>query len=154
MRANRLRELLKEVTSSNATWDALESYISELNCELKGKILDIVESKLESKNDFSINNTLEILIPLLSDDEERIHDRSKIIAIKASQGVIDNPLNLNFLTQIAFIIDAKTSRPDHSTRVADLASLIAKSLGDPILTPSLVKKIGLLHDIGLSGNKR
>ena len=166
VRAKRLGELYGELQQGNLSWDVIQSYISELNHEIKSEILSIVEKKVKSGDKGEVNNALEILLPFITDGDEDIGNRSKGIVKGISgntggyieseeqllggeeMGDTSDPLSMGSLLPMAKMVDTKTGRANHSLRVADISFRIAQILNDPELDPSVVRRVALVHDIG------
>ena len=156
VQAKRLGHLYGELHEGNLSWETLQGYIGELNREVKSSILNTVEEKLKSGEVTGDRSVIDILLPFLTDGEADISARSRRLltgiagaAISASpEGEAEDTLSYNSLLQFARMADAKTGRPDHSVRVADIAEQMAAALDDAALDPDTVKRVGLAHDIG------
>ncbi|MBA7532894.1 hypothetical protein ES705_25124 [subsurface metagenome] len=163
VRAKRLRELYLEFQKGNPSWDVIQGYISELNHEVKSEILNIIEKKIKSGDESGIGNAMEILLPFITDGDTDIRTRGNRIIkgvstgagvfsetelLEGEKGDSEDPLGLSALIPMAKMVDTKTGRINHSFNVADLASRIAREIKGPELEPSIVKRVGLAHDIG------
>jgi putative nucleotidyltransferase with HDIG domain len=161
VKAKRLSSLYLELKQGNLDWDSLQSYISELNYELKTEVLNLVEKIIKSGEIQGTENAMKILLPFITDSEENVRVRSKAILSGITRDSLYTPedenveacdstdaLSLSNLRNLAHMVDTKTGREDHSIHVAEIASRIAEEINQPDLDPLLVMKIGLAHDIG------
>ncbi|MBN2325420.1 MAG: HD domain-containing protein [Spirochaetes bacterium] len=162
VRVRRLKELEQEIRKGDSSWETVQGYISELNHEVKSEILSIVENKIKSGDTAGIDNAMEILLPFITDGDKDIGVKSKRLVRRIAGGAgggqtgfetgededPSDPLGTASLLNMAAMADTKTGRIDHSKRVAEVASLIAETMGDDTLDPSVVRRVGLAHDIG------
>jgi len=156
VRAKRLQELYGELQKGNLSWDVLEGYISELNLELKSEIINTVKKKLEGGEKADVSSAIEVLLPFITEGESKISSKSRsmIKQLTVEPGKLEEeeeeegPLSLGALKSMAEMVDAKTGRINHSTRVSEIAYKLAKKLNNPELDPVTVRKVGLIHDIG------
>ncbi|MCK4906611.1 MAG: HD domain-containing protein [Spirochaetes bacterium] len=152
VKAKRLKIIYHDYVNGIFSWDTIQKYITELNFELKSEILNIVENKIHTGSENEQKNSLQIILPLITDGDINIREKSKNmikdIANKQNTENSSDPLNIDFLTQMAQMIDTKTKRPQHSLNVAEIAFEIANNLKLPNLDPLIVKKAALVHDIG------
>lgn len=124
-RAKRLRELYQEFVRGNLSWDVISEYVSELNRELKEEILQVVERKIESPDANSLEATLPMLLPLITDEQRDIRAHSRRLATRVvtasrrmtNAGVLgiqeqievgSDPLSVNSPLQITRLIDNKS----------------------------------------------
>lgn len=164
VRAKRLRDLYQEFVSGNLAWDTVSEYISELNHELKSEILSAVEKKLESEGNKGMDATLQVLLPLITDEHADISSRSKDMTRRVADSAYgqisigeaptyelpdaEDPLSLVALLHLANLIDNKSGIIDHSKKVGEISALIAEKLQDPQIDPLDAQKVGLVHNIG------
>ncbi|MCK5267038.1 MAG: HD domain-containing protein [Spirochaetes bacterium] len=152
VRAKRMKIIYNDYINGIFSWETIQKYITELNFELKSEILNIVKNTIQTGSENEQKNSLEVILPLITDGDINIREKSKNlikeIANKQNTENSSDPLNIDFLTQMAQMIDAKTKRPQHSLNVAEIAFEIANNLKNPEIDPLIVKKAALVHDIG------
>ncbi|MCP4135822.1 MAG: HD domain-containing protein [bacterium] len=152
VRANRLLALNRELKKSSLNGEIVQEYILELNHELKSSILDLVEKKLDNAvpEDTSSNAFLEILMPLITDENSAIQDRTiGIVNSFLPSHNSGNSQETNLLRSLGVMADSKTGRKNHSLNVAELSYKIACELDHPEIDPEMARKAGLIHDVGL-----
>jgi len=71
VKANRLKELEKEIREGNRSWETIQGYLTELNAEVKTEILSIVEKKIRSNVSSGLDNAIEILLPFITDGDTK-----------------------------------------------------------------------------------
>ena len=162
VKANRLKELDKEIREGNRSWETIQGYLTELNQEVKSEILSIVEKKIKAGDSTGLDSALEILLPFITDGDKDIGAKSKRLVRRiagmesGAEGFIGleeeedpaDPLSTSSLLNMATMADTKTGRINHSIRVAEIASKIAEKLSIENLDPSVTMRVGLAHDIG------
>ena len=161
VKANRLKELEKEIREGNRSWETIQGYLTELNAGVKSEILSIVEKKIRSNDSSGLDNAIEILLPFITDGDRDIGAKSKRLVRRIAgvesgvEGFIGpeeedpaDPLSTTSLLNMATMADTKTGRINHSTRVAEIASKMVEKLEEESLDPSVTMRVGLAHDIG------
>ncbi len=159
VKAKRLKDLYLEFKTSDPSWETIQEYINEVNSEIKDKILDVVERKLEEDGRKSYPQAYQILLPLITDGDANIRERSKRIISEITGSTTkylespemkaeSDPLSIPSLMGMANVADMKTRRPRHSVIVAELSKSIAEALSESSLNPEDVYRVGLAHDIG------
>ncbi len=156
IRARRLTELAGKLNHGEDSWETIQDYVGELNIELKDEILSLVEKQLRSGSVPEHDNVMSVLLPLVTDSDEKLGNRSQKILSNLSEETeysysdddpLD-PLSYNSILQLARLVDSKTGRPEHSVMVGNLSREIALRLNLPSLNPEIVRKVGLGYDIG------
>jgi len=158
IQTDRLEKLQDSSKEKELSWEKIQSNISELSDYLKEDILSIVEEKISQGSNYSSEDIFEVLMPFITDGNENIANKSKNFLNKISNknstskdiAVKDKNdfLNNTSLIQFATMVDIKTGCFNHSINVANISYKIALELNDPDLLPEMVKKAGLIHDIG------
>ncbi len=160
IKAKRLKQLYLEFKEGDPSWDTIQEYITEVNSDIKNDILDTVEKKLKEGGEYNREEAYKVLLPLITDGDAEIRDRSrqlisKIVG-KPVSGYLEynnsedssNPLSIPSLMGMANVADMKTRRPQHSVIVAEISQSIAEVLARTDIDPGEVYKVGLAHDIG------
>ena len=162
-KAKNLRDLYSSLKRGEFSWEIIQQYITELNYEVKSEILNVVEDKIKKGEPVGADNTLKVLMPFISDGDSKISARSRKIAGMLSgetgnegSGFVSvdelqdtsETLSMGTLLQFAMMSDEKSGRKNHSINVADISSKIVGYINKPEIDPELVKKAGLIHDIG------
>ncbi len=158
IQTNKLKKLENSSKEKELSWEKIQGNISELSDNLKEDILSVVEEKISQGSNYSSEDIFEVLMPFITDGNENIANKSKDFLNKISNknstskdiAVKDKSdfLNNTSLIQFATMVDIKTGCFNHSINVADISYKIALELNAPDLQPEMVKKAGLIHDIG------
>jgi len=161
IKAKRLSNLYLELRHGTLDWDTLQNYITELNFELKTEVLNLVENIIQKGEMHNAENAIKLLLPFITDNEENIRLRSKDMFSGIAKDLFSPSadetgdmypdtyaVSLSNLYNLAHMIDNKTDRENHSLHVAEIAGRIAEVVNQYDLDPLLVRKIGLVHDIG------
>jgi HD-GYP domain-containing protein (c-di-GMP phosphodiesterase class II) len=160
VKVKKLSKLHEQLQSGNVDWNSIQVYLAELNNEIKGELLSLVENHLDSKN--SRSEVESILLPFQTDHRSEIRSRSEeimknitddsshFLAIEEGAGKeTDSVLNTAYLVHEANMIDAKSGRPGHTRKVSKLVFEISKRLDEPEVDPEDAAKAALIYDIGL-----
>ncbi len=87
IKAKHLGDFYNELKAGKITWETLQKYITELNFELKAEVINLIENKLKSDESTNMESVIRLLLPLITDSEKDISNRSREIVTAITSDV-------------------------------------------------------------------